>query len=137
MLALAFGIYVHVKKGFNMRLWFVQSLSILFCLSSICTAESFVLKKKKKKQPSMSTLKEEYLNEVSETIRRVPKLHAQLARLQEEQIQELAAILADEISLSKNELQNRIEKAHELNVYLREDVSKSLGNTILVVADAK
>jgi len=85
----------------------------------------------------MSTLKEEYLNEVSETIRRVPKLHAQLARLQEEQIQELAAILADEISLSKNELQNRIEKAHELNVYLREDVSKSLGNTILVVADAK
>jgi septal ring factor EnvC (AmiA/AmiB activator) len=98
------------------------------CLCSAAEKESF----KKKRVPSLRTLTEQYGQELTETMKEMPKLQRhlakqqkELARLQEETIATLSDLLENDLKLDKKEVQQRLDEAKKLNAILQTQIESN------------
>ena len=108
-------------KKYNM---FIVTCVILlgFCVN----AQNFVVNKKNPQKQSMNKLKENYADELADSIKLISGLQKQLASLQEQLIDELYRLLDDDIDATKKELDKRISCANDLKIYLENELQCSL-----------
>jgi hypothetical protein len=74
----------------------------------------------------MNKLKEQYADELADSIKLISGLQKQLASLQEQLIDELYCLLDDDICATKKELDRRISCANDLKIYLENELHCSL-----------
>lgn len=104
-----------------------QKLNMLMAtcviLLGLCaSAQNFVVNKKNPQKQSMNKLKENYADELADSIKLISGLQKQLASLQEQLIDELYRLLDDDIDATKKELDKRISCANDLKVYLENEL---------------
>lgn len=102
----------------NSTMWFSGIMCCL--LSTLIMAESFVVKKeKKRKQPSMNTLKEQYGHESGKLIKHLSKLQKHTAQLQRVLIDDVYGLLDDDktsniVNATKDQLEERTRKIEKM-----------------------
>ncbi len=105
------------------------TMFIVLCviLVGLCVhAQNFVVNKKNPQKQSMNKLKEQYADELADSIKLISGLQKQLASLQEQLIDELYCLLDDDICATKKELDRRISCANDLKIYLENELHCSL-----------
>lgn len=91
---------------------------IMLCFGFVCSillAESFVIKKGKKKGPSMTVLKEQYAQKSGELIKLLPKLQKHASQVQSVVIGDMYALFNNNDNsrigrATKEQLEKRMEK---------------------------
>jgi len=96
-------------------------------LLGICvSAQNFVVNKKNPQKQSMNKLKEQYADELADSIKLISGLQKHLACLQEQLIDELYRLLDYDLDATKKELDRRITSANNLKIYLENELHGSL-----------
>lgn len=107
----------------NRLFWMVTVLLLAGATVLVAEKESF----KKKRAPSLRTLSEQYGQVLTDIMQEMPKLHKQLAkqqkelaRLEQEAITALTALLNDEAGLTKESAQKMLDEATKTNKLLKQ-----------------
>lgn len=91
---------------------------IILCFSLVCSillAETFVIKKEKKKRPSMSVLKEQYAQKSGEFSKLLPKVQKHVSQVQHVVIDDIYALFNNNDNsrigrATKEQLKERMDK---------------------------
>ncbi|TET06346.1 hypothetical protein E3J79_02320 [Candidatus Dependentiae bacterium] len=91
---------------------------IILCFCFVCStllAESFVIKKEKKKRPSMTVIKEQYAQKSGELIKVLPKVQKHVSQVQRVVIDDVYALFHNNANsrigrATKEQLKERVEK---------------------------